>query len=93
MTALSSVLVFSFGQTATTPAEKLYRFEHFSIAIWPGNEFLGPATQTRCEQCLAKKVKRRREGSSVRIHRNRQRPPSNGSIERAQSTSPKFALL
>src|SRR5205814_9667187 len=27
-----------------------------------------------------------------RIHRNHQRPPSNGSIERAQSTSPNFTL-
>jgi hypothetical protein len=29
----------------------------------------------------------------ARIRRNRQRPPSNGSIERAQSTSPDFTLL
>jgi hypothetical protein len=29
----------------------------------------------------------------ARIHRNRQRLPSNGSIERAQSTSPDFTLL
>jgi hypothetical protein len=28
-----------------------------------------------------------------RIHRNRQRPPSNGSIERAKSTAPDFTLL
>jgi hypothetical protein len=30
---------------------------------------------------------------TYRIHRNRQRPPSNGSIERAKSTSPDFTLL
>jgi hypothetical protein len=24
-----------------------------------GNEFLGPASQTRCEKCLAKKAKRK----------------------------------
>jgi hypothetical protein len=29
----------------------------------------------------------------TRIHRNRQRPPSNGSIERAQSASPDFTLF
>jgi hypothetical protein len=28
----------------------------------------------------------------ARIHRKRQRPPSNGSIERAQRTSPNFTL-
>jgi hypothetical protein len=31
----ASVLSFSFGQTATTPDEKLYHFEHSSVAIWP----------------------------------------------------------
>jgi len=28
----------------------------------------------------------------ARIHRNRQRPPSNGLIERARSTAPQFGL-
>ena len=46
------VLSFSFGQTATTPDEKLYHFEHSSVAIWPESEYGRSVSLASCRTLL-----------------------------------------